>query len=163
MTPRMRHGMALLTSDNEPADAAANASFLVVGGGGINLGSGALEFAAIQSSAQPIGSWTTGSATFSTDRDGLQLALVNAEAYSFFGTNNAGPPNYTGTGERATIGAVGATSFSFSSPWSNDGVSLPNNANLGRYGLVLESAHLYAIGGTSNDQDALSTVYSILY
>jgi hypothetical protein len=107
-------------------------------------------------------------ATFSKARDGLQISLVNAEGYAFFGANPA-PPSYIGTGDRSTIASITSTTITFGS-WSSDTVNLGATLadggtvnGLGRYGLALESAHFYSIGGTTDDQDALDTVFLILY
>jgi len=161
LTARMRHGLAVLTSASASADAGANASFLVVGGGyGPSIGSGLVEYAPVTSTVAALGSWQRGNATFPDVRDGAQIAIVNGEAYAFMG--GTAPNQYKGTGWLSSLGAVSSTSIDFGS-WSSNAVALPNNAALGRFGMAIESAYFYVVGGTSNDTDALTTVYQILY
>jgi len=157
---RMRHGVALLSSPAS-ADGGASTSFLVVGGGyGPGIGSGLVEYAPITNAAAALGSWQKANATFPDTRDGTQIAIVNGVAYAFMG--GTAPNQYKGTGWLSSIGSVTSSSIDFGA-WSSNAVALPNNAVLGRFGMAVESAYFYVVGGTSNDADALTTVYQILY
>ena len=89
-----------------------------------------------------------------------QIAIVNGEAYDFMG--GTAPNMYAGTGSLSSLSAVTATSVTFG-PWSSNASALPGSAVLGRFGLSIESAYFYVVGGTSNDADAQRTAYRILY
>ena len=60
----------------------------------------------------------------------------------------------------STTSIVTTTTISFGN-WSNAGGNL--GTGIGRHGIALESAYFYAIGGTTNDTDALTSVSQIIY
>ena len=160
--PRMRHGLAVMTAKNGPptfsADATATTAFLVVAGGkGINTVSKTVEFSLIAATgatgtwANPNGGVNTGGG-FANQRDGIQLLISSGYGYAMFGGS--------ATGDQSAQGKVTATALTFDN-WSNAGANL--GTALGRYGAASESAYFYVAGGTTNDVDAVTTVYQILH
>lgn len=160
--PRMRHGLAAMTAANGPSgfggDAGANGAFLVVGGGYSISGQGSTVEDTQVGTGGTIGSWSNPTG-FGTQRDGTQVQVANGYAYAFFGGML---PNYSQTSDLSP-GAVitNGNTLTFGA-WSNSGAG-PLGASVGRLGVTLQSAFFYAIGGTTNDTDALKTVYSIVY
>ena len=160
--PRMRHGLAAMTAANGPSgfggDAGANGAFLVAGGGYNISGQGStVEYTQVGTGGT-IGSWSNPTG-FGGQRDGTQVQIANGYAYAFFGGML---PNYSQTGD-VSPGAVitNGNTLTFGA-WSNSGAGALGST-LGRMGVTLQSAFFYAIGGTTNDTDALKTVYSIVY
>ncbi|MDB4936561.1 MAG: hypothetical protein JWP87_3533 [Labilithrix sp.] len=160
--PRMRHGLAVMTAKNGPpsftANATANTAFLVAAGGkGINTGANTVE-ATLVGATGVLGAWANpngGAASgggFANQRDGIQLLISSGYGYALFGGS--------ATVDQSSQAAVTATSISFAN-WSNASANLATP--LGRYGAAAESAYFYVAGGTTNDTDALATVYSILH
>jgi hypothetical protein len=161
-TARMRHAMDVVTAANGPStndDAGTGSGVLIVGGGagGTPSATPGVEVVALPDPASAV-TWTAANASFQS-RDGLQMAVVNGWAYALMGGKT---PTYSGTGDLAKITALSGSSLTFGS-WSSTSQTLPSGAALGRYGLAVESAYFYAVGGTSNDSDALGTVYQIVY
>ena len=160
--PRMRHGLAAMTAANGPSgfggDAGANGAFLIAGGGYNISGQGSTVEVTQVGTTGTIGSWSNPTG-FGNQRDGTQVQVANGYAYAFFGGML---PNYSQTSDLSP-GAVitNGNTLTFGA-WSNSGAG-PLGSSLGRMGVTLQSAFFYAIGGTSNDTDALKTVYSIVY
>ena len=160
--PRMRHGLAVMTAKNGPptfsADATATTAFLVAAGGkGLNSVSKTVEFSLVSATgvtgtwANPNGGANSGGG-FANQRDGIQLLVSSGYGYAMFGGS--------ATGDQSAQATVTATALTFAN-WSNAGANL--GAALGRYGAAAESAYFYVAGGTTNDADALTSVYQILH
>jgi hypothetical protein len=158
VTARMRHGLAVITSTNGPADGGApsNGGFLLVGGGagGTPQAPAAVEYAV----ATAASTWQAANATFA-NRDGAQVAVANGWAYAFMGGKQ---PPYSGSSELAQIASTTPTAITLG-PWSSTSQTLPANAVTGRFGLAIESAYFYAVAGTTDETDALKSVYQIVY
>lgn len=134
-----------------------NANFVIVGGGmGISSTNNTLEHALVQAGGA-LGTWSNPGKGYATQRDGSQLSVVNGYGYQFLGGSVG---SYTQTSDLSTNATVMPLAVTFGNG-SNAGANL--SASVGRYGLGLESAYFYVVGGTSNGMDALSTVYQILY
>lgn len=159
---RMRFGSTPVTSENGPttyADggAANTVSFVLVGGGnGISSTGLTVEYALVQSGGA-LGPFAYPGSGFALERDGSELNMVNGYAYAFQGGT---PGMYRTSSDLSTNASVSQTTLTFGN-WSNAGAAVPTG--IGRHGVVLESAFFYAIGGTTNDTDALQTVYQIIY
>jgi hypothetical protein len=158
---RMRHGMDALTAANGPqndsADGGANTSaFIVVGGGkGVQTTGETVEYALVGTAgALGVFASTTG---FSLERDGTRFAIANGYAYALFG--GQAPNAYKATGDLSTKIVVTSNAVSLGN-WSNAGANAAQP--LARYGLASDSAYFYAVGGTTNDTDALSAVTQVL-
>ena len=155
--PRMRHGLAVMTAKNGPptfsADATPKTAFLIAGGGkGINTGAKTVEFSLVGATGT-LGAWATPTGGgFANTRDGMQLLVASGYGYALFGGS--------ATTDQSAQAAVTATNLTFAN-WSNGGANLATP--LGRYGAAAESAYFYVAGGTSDDVDALTTVYQILH
>ena len=89
---------------------------------------------------------------FANQRDGIQLLISSGYGYAMFGGS--------ATANQSAQATVTATALTFAN-WSNAGANL--GTALGRYGAASESAYFYVAGGTTNDADALTTVYQILH
>ena len=61
----------------------------------------------------------------------------------------------------AVIAAETAATNTLGDSWSNATATTP--VALGRMGVTLESAYFYVIGGSTNDTDAVGTVYQVNY
>jgi hypothetical protein len=158
----MRHGLAVMTAKNGPptftANASATSAFLVAAGGkGITAVANTVE-ASLVGATGVLGTWANpngGAAAgggFANQRDGMQLLISSGYGYALFGG--------TTTMDQSAQAAVTTTSLTFSN-WSNPGANLATQ--LGRHGAAAESAYFYVAGGTTNDLDALATVYAILH
>ena len=101
--------------------------------------------------ANPNGGVVTGGG-FANQRDGMQLLIASGYGYALFGGS--------ATADQSAQGTVTPTALTFAN-WANAGANLA--AALGRYGAASESAYFYVAGGTTNDADALTTVYQILH
>jgi hypothetical protein len=168
---RMRHGLSSLTAANGPlnftSDAGAdggpnNAAFLVVAGGGVDIAqaSGPTVEYELVGGGTP-GPWTAATNDFSVARDGTQMQIANGYAYAFFGGSvSAVNVGYRSTSDISTKLVVGPNTIGFG-PWQNANGN--GGPTVGRHGVALESAFFYVVGGTSDDNDALNTVYSIIY
>lgn len=154
--PRMRHGLAAMTAANGPPSFAANATptnaFLVAAGGkGINTTANTVEFATVGATGAT-GVWANPTSGFANQRDGIQLLIASGYGYALFGGS--------ATGDQSALSTVTATTLTFAN-WANAGANLATA--LGRYGAASESAFFYVAGGTTNDADALKSVYQILH
>jgi hypothetical protein len=165
-TPRMRHGVSSMNALNGPpsfGDAGgANAAYLFVGGGRgptAGVSSTSVEHALVLNGGQ-VGAWTVPGKSFSNLRDGDQFWVAVGYVFAFQGGDPA--QTYDHTSESAVSVTVNATSITLDN-WSNAGANLGGANKRGRHGVALESAHFYIIGGTSNDTDALSTCFQIVY
>ncbi len=160
---RMRFGSTAVTSANGPTNyqdggVANTVSFIMIGGGyGISSTGNTVEYALVNSGGA-LGAWAIPSTGFANERDGSQLWMVNGYAYAFQGGVAGGP--YKGTSDLSTNAVVTPTTITFGN-WSNAGANLATG--IGRHGIALESAYFYAVGGTTTDSDALTTVYQIIY
>jgi hypothetical protein len=158
---RMRFGSTPVTSANGPTQFAMDggtntASFILVGGGyNISAIGNTVEYALVQQGGM-LGNWL-GTTGFANQRDGSQLIMVNGYAYAFQGGMVG---SYSATSDLSTNAQVTPTTITFGN-WSNAGANL--GSNVGRHGVALESAYFYITGGTTNDNDALSDVYQIIY
>lgn len=160
---RMRFGLDAVTADNGPptfqADAGGGANtavFLFAGGGsGINATGNTVEYAVVGTGGE-LGTWSRPTG-FANQRDGVHVIVSNAYAYAFFGGN---PPTYSSTSDLSTRLQVSPTSITLGN-WSAAGGNIAQPA--GRHGMAEESAYFYRIGGTTNDADALDTVYQIIH
>jgi hypothetical protein len=98
---------------------------------------------------------------FASERDGSQMQIANGYAYQFLGGTVG---HYSGTSDLSTNPTfttdAGPATMTFGN-WSNAGGNL--TATIGRHGVALESAYFYVVGGTTNDNDALNSVYQIIY
>jgi hypothetical protein len=160
---RMRFGLDAITADNGPpsfdpgAGGGVNtAAFLFVGGGqGIQSTGNTIEYALVNAGGD-LGDWasTTG---FANQRDGSQVIVSNGYAYAFFG---GAAPSYSSTSDLSTRIVASPTSLTLGN-WSNAGGTVSQGA--GRHGMAEESAYFYRIGGTTNDNDALDTVFQIVH
>jgi hypothetical protein len=159
---RMRFGSTPVTAQNGPTNytdggAANTVSFVLVGGGyGISSQGLTTEYALIAVGGA-LGTFAYPGSGFAVERDGSQLIMVNGYAYVFQGGT---PGNYKATSDLSTNAVVTPTTLTFGN-WSNAGGSL--GTGIGRHGVALESAYFYAVGGTTTDNDALSSVYQIIY
>jgi hypothetical protein len=160
---RMRHGFTTMTAENGPANfvakAGANTAFVVVSGGkGINTTANTVEYALV-GTAGLLGSFANPSSGFSSERDGTQLLIANGYGYAFQGGAAAAYSNAQ-TSDQSALSTVTSTTLSFPN-WSNAGANL--TFKLARHAATTESAFFYIVGGTTNDTDALSSVYRILH
>jgi hypothetical protein len=164
-TPRLRHGAAVLDQSTGPAaftagGATATTAFLVVGGGRHGAafdGAKNVEYSLIGAGGV-LGAFAYPTASFSSERDGSQFQLANGYGYAFVGGTVG---SYTATSDQS---AVTLTSSAVTFPtWSNAGANLGGANKRGRLGVTAESAYFYLVGGTSNDTDALNTVFRILH
>jgi hypothetical protein len=159
--PRMRHGVAMMSAENGPpnfaADAGAATAFVIVAGGkGINTSANTVEYALV-GAAGVLGAWGNPTSGFAGERDGTQLLVANGYGYGLQGGN---APTYALTSDQSAVAVATPTTLSFPN-WANAGANL--TVKLGRHGAASESAFFYIAGGTTNDTDALTTVYSILH
>lgn len=157
---RMRHGLAAMSAENGPPGFAANAGattvFVVVGGGkSLNTAANTIEYAKVAAGGV-LGAWANPTG-FSNERDGTQFLIANGYGYALQGGN---APSYALTSDQSANAVVTATTLSFPN-WANAGANLAQK--LGRHGAAAESAFFYIAGGTTNDADALATVYQILH
>jgi hypothetical protein len=161
--PRMRHGLAVMTAKNGPptftANAGASTAFLVAAGGkGVNTVSKTVEFSLVGATgvtgtwANPNGGVVAGGG-FANQRDGMQLLISSGYGYALFGGSATAD-------QSAQASNLSATAFTFAN-WSNAGANLATA--LGRYGAASESAYFYVAGGTTNDADALTSVFQVLH
>jgi hypothetical protein len=160
---RMRHGFTTMTAENGPANfttkAGANAAFVVVSGGkGINTTANTVEYALV-GTAGLLGGFANPNSGFSSERDGTQLLIANGYGYAFQGGSAAAYSNAQ-TSDQSGLSTVTSTTLSFPN-WSNAGANL--TFKLARHAATTESAFFYIVGGTTNDTDALSSVYRILH
>ena len=163
---RQRHGLAAMTAANGPSDfaqkAGANTAFLLAGGGKGLSSSGQTVEVSLIGAGGTLKPWSaiTG---FANERDGSQMMIANGYSYQFVGGTVG---SYKATSDLSTTPVIttpdggGSPTFAFGN-WSNAGSNL--GTNVGRNGVTLESAYFYLVGGTSNDTDALSTVYQIVF
>jgi hypothetical protein len=169
-TSRIRHGASVLDNTTGPAaftDAGATATtaFLVVAGGrhgAAFVNANNLEYALIGAGGT-LGTFAYGAANFSSERDGTQFQIANGFGSVFVGGslgNGAGAAQYTATSDRSAV-TLTATTITFSG-FSNAGANL-NGAKRGRLGVADESGYFYLVGGTSNDNDVLTTVFRTLH
>jgi hypothetical protein len=163
---RMRFGLAAMTKENGPpgfADGGASTAAFVVASGGYGLGGNGETIEYAQVGASTLGNWGLPGSGFGNERDGSQLLIVNGYAYALLGGT---APNYSQTSSlssTATVTSTGDASFPLVldfGNWSNAGANFATK--IGRHGIGSESAHIYVVGGTTNDVDALATVYQIL-
>jgi hypothetical protein len=162
---RMRHGFTAMTAANGPSTFATffgtNGALLLLGGGpGINSTSGAaVEYAVVGTGGKVTTAWANPGG-FSLQRDGSQLEVANGYSYGFLGGTS--PGNYTSTADLATTTTLtdaGAGALQYGS-WSSSTLQL--SSKVARMGMAHDSAYFFVIGGTSNDTDALASVYQIL-
>jgi hypothetical protein len=158
---RLRHGASFMSAENGPpgfaASASATTAFLIVAGGkGINTSANTVEYATIGAGGV-LGPWASPTSGFANERDGTQLLVANGYGYALQGGN---APNYSLTADQSAQAVVTTSTLSFPN-WSNAGANLA--VKLGRHGAAAESAYFYLAGGTTNDADALTTVYQILH
>ena len=163
---RQRHGLAAMTAANGPSDfaqkAGANTAFLLAGGGRALSSSGQTVEVTLVGAGGTLKPWTaiTG---FANERDGSQMMIANGYSYQFVGGTVG---SYKATSDLSTNAVItapdggGSPTFAFGN-WSNAGANL--GTNVGRNGVALESAYFYLIGGTTNDTDALTTTYQIVF
>lgn len=159
--PRMRHGADAVTAQNGPPNfattAGANASFVVLAGGkALSTSANTTEYASVLAGGL-LSTWASPTG-FANERDATSLIIANGYGYALFGGN---APMYSATVDQSALStATNATTFAFPN-WSNAAANL--TSKLGRHGAVAESAYFYVIGGSSNDTDALKTVYQIMH
>ena len=159
--PRARHGASTLSATNGISGyPASDPSFVFVAGGVDDTGSAtSTEYAAVTAGGQ-LGIFASPTGGFATRRDGTSLQIANGYLYAFFGGNPVSS-TYTGTADLTLISSVTATTVTTPN-WSS--AAVPNAPPaLGRMGVTLESAYFYVVGGTTNDADALDTVYQVVY
>ncbi len=159
---RMRHGAAEMSAANGPPNfvtsASATTAFLISGGGrGINRAAKTSEYALVTEGGS-LTSWAVPSNGLANQRDGTQLMVSSGYAYALAGGT---APSYSATNDQSPAAIVTTTTLSFPSNWANAGSNLPTA--FGRHGAAAESAFFYVAGGTTNDTDALSTVYQVLH
>jgi hypothetical protein len=158
---RMRFGTTPVTAANGPTqfdmDAGANtASFILASGGmGVQSPGNTIEFALVGNGGG-LGAWASATG-YANQRDGSQVIMINGYSYAFQG---GAVGNYSASTDISTKVTVSPTMLTFGN-WSSASVNLPYN--VGRHGVALESAYFYAVGGTTNDTDALTNVYQIIY
>lgn len=158
---RMRHGAHAMTAANGPpnfaANAGANTAFVVVAGGKNNqTAANTVEYALVTAGGV-LGAWANPTG-FSNERDGTQLLVANGYGYAFQGGQAANA--YAVTSDQSSVATVTATTLSFGA-WSNAAANL--GTKVARHAAVGESAYFYIAGGTTNDADALATVYQVLH
>jgi hypothetical protein len=124
------------------------------GSGGTPSSPPAVEYAVAVSA----GTWQAANTTFN-NRDAVQVAVANGWAYAFMGGKQ---PPYNGTSDLAQIASATSTTLTLGS-WSSTSQTLPGGAVTGRFGLAIESAYFYAVAGTTDETDALKSVYQIVY
>ncbi len=158
VTPRARHGVGAMTAANGITPWLGNAAFIFLSGGmGTTTPSTHIEYAVVNTGGQ-VGAWTeTGVTQFALTRDGSQLQVANGYLYAFLGGN---PGAYSSSVDLESTVAETAATITLG-VWSNASSATPSN--VGRMGVTLQSAYFYVIGGTSNDADALTSVYQIIY
>lgn len=157
-TARFRHGSAPIDAADGYSNWPSGKSFVIVAGGYPSTlpQATAAEYAAVNPGGQ-LGAFTALSTQYGTKRDGTQILVANSFAYVFLGGSNG---NYAASTEMTGIADV-TTSPITTTSWSSASQSLATGE--GRMGMTLESAYFYAIGGTTDDLDALDSVYTILY
>jgi hypothetical protein len=158
---RMRHGAATMSVENGGPDFATNAgagtAFVILGGGrGVNTSANTVEYALV-GAAGALGAFGNPTSGFANERDGMKLLVASGYGYALQGGN---APNYALTSDQSAPAVVTATTVSFAN-WANAGANLATK--LGRHGAAAESAFFYVAGGTTNDNDALATVYQVLH
>ncbi len=126
-----------------------NGAILLLGGGpGLGSTGNTVEYAVVGggTGGMVATAWASPGG-FSVQRDGSQLQVQNG---------------YTPTADLATsttLTATGGGTLQYGS-WSSSTLQL--SSKIGRMGVANDSAYFFVIGGTSNDTDALATVYQIL-
>ena len=159
-TARARHGAAVMDAANGIVPWSSNAAFVFLSGGVDDAGSStSAEYAVVTAGGQ-LGAWTATNSGFAPQRDGGQLEIVNGYLYAFFG-GNAATHTYTPSTSFSYATSQTTTTVTLFQSWSDAVAATPTG--LGRMGVTLESAYFYVIGGTSNDTDALTSVYQIIY
>lgn len=162
---RQRFGAAAMTAANGPSGFAqqvgANGAFVLLGGGEGIASTGNTVEAALVGTGGVLGTFGAVGG-FATERDGSQTQIANGYAYQFLGgtVGHYAATSDLSTNPTFTGPAGGATGMTFGN-WSNAGANL--GTAIGRHGVALESAYFYVVGGTTNDTDALNTVYQIIY
>jgi hypothetical protein len=165
ISARQRHGVAPMTAVNGPStfaqQAGAGTAFILVGGGHGIASTGNTVEVALVGAAGLLGAWSNPGG-FALQRDGSQMQIANGYAYQFLGGSVG---HYSGTSDLSTNPTLvgpdgGATGLTFGN-WSNAGANL--GSTIGRHGVALESAYFYVVGGTTDDTDALQSVYQIIY
>jgi hypothetical protein len=156
----MRMGAAAMTAANGPASftstAGASTAFVLLSGGhGLSSTGKTIEYAVVDATGG-LGAFasTTG---YANERDGSQMSIINGYAYGFLGGTVG---MYRKTSDLSTSATLTSTTLTFGN-WSSAGSDV--GGNIGRFGLAQESAYFYAIGGTADDSNALSTVWQIIY
>ena len=154
---RARHGAAAMSASNGITPWVGGASFVFVAGGiGDTQPSRSNEYAVVLTGGQ-LGAWNAAGSQFAQKRDGTQLQIANGFLYSFLGGPNGA---YTSSVDLTNATTQTSATLTLGS-WSNATASTP--VGLGRMGVTLESAYFYVIGGTTNDLDAVGTVYQVIY
>lgn len=161
ISPRMRHGSSALTATNGPtliSDGGAknNASFVLISGG-YNVSSigNTVESSLVQAGGA-LGAFSVPGKGYALQRDGSQMMIANGYAYAFLGGTMG---SYSASSDLSTNASVTPTAVTFGN-WSN---ATNLGSNVGRHGVALESAYFYVAGGTTNDTDALTSVYQVIY
>jgi len=160
-----------MTKDNGPSayqdgGAGATDGWIFVGGGRNSAGSFSGSAHNIEHAMLANGGGL--STSFSdpgglSDGDGMQMQIANGYAYAFHGgsVNGGGSVVYRSQTNQSPLAIVGTTTVTLGTTWPSAGANL--STKVGRHGVVEESAFFYAVGGTSDDSDALASVYRILH
>jgi hypothetical protein len=141
----------------------AKTAFLVVSGGkGVTGQTSTVEYAKVLAGGV-LGTFANANG-FSGERDGTQLLIADGYGYALQG-GTAAMYTSANTSDQSPLATVTSTTLSFT---NMAGTSWPNAAaNLGtklaRHAATTESAYFYIAGGTTNDTDALTSVYRILH
>lgn len=166
LSPRMRHGFTAMTAANGPPNFASafgkNGALLLLGGGpGLNSTAGAtVEYSLVGAGGKVTKAWANPGG-FANQRDGSQLEVQNGYSYAFLGGTITPATNYTSTIDKSTtpqLTDAGMGTLQYGT-WNSSSAQV---SKIGRMGVSHESAYFFVLGGTSNDADALTTVYQIL-